>query len=1047
MNKDSKSEAAILRQKAEELLKKRPLKSGIQVSESETLKLIHELEVHQIELEMQNEEIMLSKNQAKLATEKYAELYDFASSCYFTLSEKGNIIDLNLSGSEMLGKERSHLKNRSFNFFVSNDTRPIFNHFLGKVFKSKIKETCEVNFSNNGSLPMNAHLTGIVTKNGEQCLVTVIDITNRKRTEDSLWKSENQLYSIYNTIGDVIYHLAVKAEEEYRFISVNQVFYNVTGLSKEQVIGKMVNEVIPESSLTMVLGKYRQAINENSIIRWEETSDYPTGRLIGEVSILPVFDNKGNCTHLAGSVHDITERKRAEETLKKLSNAVEQTADIVFITNRDGIIEYVNPAFEKLTGYTKQEAVGKTPRILKSGSYSQAQYEHTWKTILSGLMFKKVMINKRKSGELFYTEQTITPVKDTQGSITHFVSTNRDITERKQAEDAMRESELKFRNYIDYAPHGVFVTDEMGNYIDVNTAASSITGYSKDELLSMKLFELIPEESMEIAARHFEKVFRVGFATGESPFIKKDRSIGYWSVDAVKLSDQRFLGFVVDLTKRKQAEEMLQESKVKYQAIFESTGTATFIIAEDTTIFMANKECYSITGYIPTDLVGQKWSQYIVSENLQEMLKNHQLRSQNPDLAPKKYEVKLVNKKGEKRDVILNVGMISGTKQSVVSISDITEGKRAEKAILQSEENFHRSISESPLGIRIVSVDGKTIYANKTFLDIFEFTRLEEFTNISAINRYTHESYAQHQERKEKRKNGHDVFDYEISIIRKNAEIRHVKVSRKEVLWNGIKHYQVINIDITEQKKLTIDLIEAKEHAEQSDRLKSAFLANMSHEVRTPLNSIIGFSQLLADPDFEEEQKNEFIQSIIINGNNLLTIISDIMDISKMESGEITIRKTQINVHKFVSTLKEQFTIQANEKKLELILNCIDTDEEAMVFTDQERLQQIFNNLVGNAVKFTEKGSIEISYHLRDKFVEFQIRDTGIGIPAEFHDKIFEHFRQVESEKTRKYGGNGLGLAISKKLVELMGGEIWLGSEPYKGSVFYFTLPTYYSES
>ena len=117
-----------------------------------------------------------------------------------------------------------------------------------------------------------------------------------------------------------------------------------------------------------------------------------------------------------------------------------------------------------------------------------------------------------------------------------------------------------------------------------------------------------------------------------------------------------------------------------------------------------------------------------------------------------------------------------------------------------------------------------------------------------------------------------------------------------------------------------------------------------------------------------------------------------------------------------------------------------------MVFSDQERLQQIFNNLVGNAVKFTEKGSIEMSYHLWDKFVEFQIRDTGIGIPAEFHDKIFERFRQVETATTRKYGGNGLGLAISKKLVELLGGEIWLGSEPDKGSVFYFTLPTHDSQ-
>ena len=249
-----------------------------------------------------------------------------------------------------------------------------------------------------------------------------------------------------------------------------------------------------------------------------------------------------------------------------------------------------------------------------------------------------------------------------------------------------------------------------------------------------------------------------------------------------------------------------------------------------------------------------------------------------------------------------------------------------------------------------------------------------------------------------------------------------------------------------EKEKRAAELVIAKEHAEQSDRLKSAFLANMSHEVRTPLNSIIGFSELLADPYFEEEQKNEFIQSIIISGNNLLTIISDIMDISKMKSGEIKIRNSQINVQKFISTIKEQFSFQAEGNKLELKLTIPDNDQETVILADADRLSQIFNNLVNNAIKFTVTGSIEIGYQTKGKMVEFFVKDTGIGIPAEYHDTIFERFRQVEIEKTRKYGGNGLGLAISKNLIELMGGRIWFESEPGKGSVFYFTLPTYNSE-
>jgi signal transduction histidine kinase len=238
----------------------------------------------------------------------------------------------------------------------------------------------------------------------------------------------------------------------------------------------------------------------------------------------------------------------------------------------------------------------------------------------------------------------------------------------------------------------------------------------------------------------------------------------------------------------------------------------------------------------------------------------------------------------------------------------------------------------------------------------------------------------------------------------------------------------------------------AKEHAEESDRLKSSFLANMSHEVRTPLNSIIGFSELLADPFFEEEQKSEFIQSIIMNGNNLMTIISDIMDISKMESGEILIRKSQINVQRFIFTVKDQFYIQCEAKKLKLKVTLPNNDIETVILSDPDRLRQIFNNLMSNAIKFTVTGSVEIGYHLKGKMVEFFVKDTGIGVPAEYHDVIFERFRQVEDSKTRTFGGNGLGLAISKNLVELMGGKIWLKSDSGKSSVFYFTLPAYIIE-
>lgn len=340
------------------------------------------------------------------------------------------------------------------------------------------------------------------------------------------------------------------------------------------------------------------------------------------------------------------------------------------------------------------------------------------------------------------------------------------------------------------------------------------------------------------------------------------------------------------------------------------------------------------------------------------------------------------------------------------------KGDEMPTEILDMNENAAKMLGYSVQKMKLINPADLELNVTKEKMD----KRIEELKSVGFSN---FETSLRH-------KDGHEVY----------AEIKVLIAfyAGRPILMN-------IARDITKRKSDELELLKAKEKAEESERLKSAFLANMSHEVRTPLNSIIGFSELLADPDYDEESKHEFIQHIIANGNSLLTIISDIMDISKMESHEITIRNTRINVQEFISTIKEQFDSQAAAKNIDFKLIIPENDDNPVIIADPDRLLQIFNNLVGNAIKFTDKGAIEISYHHRDKFIEFQISDTGIGISDEFHDKIFERFRQVETSLSRKYGGNGLGLPISKNLVELMSGQIWLESKPGKGSVFHFTLP------
>jgi signal transduction histidine kinase len=237
------------------------------------------------------------------------------------------------------------------------------------------------------------------------------------------------------------------------------------------------------------------------------------------------------------------------------------------------------------------------------------------------------------------------------------------------------------------------------------------------------------------------------------------------------------------------------------------------------------------------------------------------------------------------------------------------------------------------------------------------------------------------------------------------------------------------------------DLTKAKERAEQSDRLKSAFLANMSHEIRTPLNSIVGFADLLLDSDFDREQYADFAKIISNSGNSLLSIISDIMDISKIEAGQIKVFKSNFSVFQLVRQIHKQHSYVASEKGLELKMTLENGLETLVIESDENRIRQVLVNFIGNAIKFTTKGYVEIGAKVQDPVIRFHVKDTGIGIPQEYHNEIFDRFRQIEDANTRKYGGNGLGLAISKSLVELLGGQIGIESEQGKGSTFYFTVP------
>jgi PAS domain S-box-containing protein len=296
---------------------------------------------------------------------------------------------------------------------------------------------------------------------------------------------------------------------------------------------------------------------------------------------------------------------------------------------------------------------------------------------------------------------------------------------------------------------------------------------------------------------------------------------------------------------------------------------------------------------------------------------------------------------------------------------------------------------------------------------------------------------------KKVKKNLSDPVILELEMFNKNKKNiwTEVKVS---ILYDDLKKpigFLGATRDITERKKVENELILAKEKAEESNRLKSAFLANMSHEIRTPMNGILGFANLLKNKKISNLKKGKYIKLIEKSGNRMLDIINDLINISKIEAGQMDIKKSIVNISYLMKNLLEFFEPEAKEKELQVNLILPGPEDDLTINTDEEKVYAVLSNLLKNAIKFTNQGYIDFGYNLKSNIIVFFVRDSGIGIAKNKQSVIFERFAQEEFKISHAYEGVGLGLSISRAFVQLLGGEIWLESKKGEGSAFYFSLP------
>ncbi len=877
------------------------------------------------------------------------------------------------------------------------------------------------------------------------------EIEERKHKEVLLRESERQISLIYDTVGDVIFNLKVEGKGSYIFTSVNQCFFKTTGLQANQIIGKRVHEIIPEPSLTLVLEKYAEAIRERKILRWEETSLYPTGELIGEVSIAPVFDDALNCISLVGSVHDITERKRTEEALIASEHLFQTLAIVspvgVFRTHHDGYTTYVNPKWCQISGLSSDDALGfgwlkavhPDDREKLSNEWQESTKDH--KASYSEYRFL------HSDGTITWVMGQAIPETNSENQIVGYVGTITDITERKVAEEALFESEEKYRTLVTQSPDGIFILDLSGSFISVNKSMCDQLKYTEEELYTKKLWDLVPQQYLILHKDRLANILKgekVSIAA-EYEVIGKDGIVHSVEVlSAPYFQGKKIIGLqgiARDITERKRTEEKIREKDIQFRKLSSNMPDLIFQFTRrpDGTycVPIASKGIKNIFGCSPEDVLEDfaPIAKVIFPEDASRVISEIEYSAKHLTFFTCEFRVQIPGKSiqwiySNSTPEKLPDGSITWYGFN----TDITARKHAEEEITMLAHSL-RSINEC---VSITDIENKILFVNESFLKTYSYNKNELVgKHISIINSLNNPTSIVKEILPSTIRG---EWQGELWNKRKDGTEFPVYLSTTTIYDKDSKPLGLIGvaIDITERKRAEKELIDAKEKAELSDKLKSEFLAQMSHEIRTPLNAIVGNVDYLKDAFSEKVDLDtrESFDSIDLSSKRIIRTVDLILNVAEFQTSGYEPHLVKVDLNSEVlKKLYEEHLLLAQKKGLELIYKC--EVKEVKVLADEYSITQTFANLIDNAIKYTKKGKVEIllKKNKNDNII-VEIKDTGIGISKEFRKQLFKPFVQEEQGYTRSYDGSGLGLTLVKNYCDINKAIIEVESEKNVGSTF-----------
>jgi PAS domain S-box-containing protein len=906
-------------------------------------------------------------------------------------------------------------------------------------------------------------------------LATITDVTERKKQEEELQKLSFVAQKTDNAV--------IILDEQVKIEWVNEGFEKMTGYSSKEAVGKKIGVLLEGTAYT---NSFEEELKANAIQNKASLYEIPGYKKNKQLywrstSITPFLGSDGLWKYIVIE-SDITEQKRIADVIKE-SEALAVAKELVErsekrLTEAQGI---ANIGYWELNHITGEEVWSQqlyrifetTPELRTPSEENFLNYLHIEDRERAHASYLKLVETQKPyhityrlllpNGKLKYVNERCRAEFDENGQAWRSIGTIQDITEQKIGEDNLRKSlkEIQDLKYaLDQSAMVLTITKDA-KIITANTNFCSTSQYTEAELIGCD-FQMTDSNyhSKWFLRNLWDTVERGDVWKGELKNKTKDNTY-YWVDTAVIpfVDEQGIISqYVViqrDITEKKRLEEELEQSNeaefaklyqqqqlhiaeieersAELDRFFNLSIDMISVVTPGGYIKRINPAFSKASGYTKSDLFSEPLVNLIHPDDLKET-RNQFARLMEGDNIMN-FENRCRTKNNEYRWMSWRI-VLDKEKQLIYSITrDITEERNATKKI----EDLTYTLDQTAI-VMIVDRDEKIISVNDKFCEISGYDRSDVIGKHHEILDSFHHSDAFWKKLMGTIGSG-EIWQGEIKERAKDGSFYWTHTSSVPFLSTDgeIVQYIVIQTDITERKRLEEDLRQAKEEAIKNAKIKEDFLANMSHEIRTPMSGVLGFSRLLLQTSMDTTQRN-YAQSIYGSAENLLVVVNDILDVSKIESGKFQLDEIEFDLRERIEDSLSILKVDIGKKQLELIVE-VDPLIPRKVLGVPDRLSQILINLVGNAVKFTKYGTIHLSVMKVDDALYFEVMDTGIGIASDKLDAIFETFTQAESYTTREYGGTGLGLSISKKLVLLMGGEIGVKSKPGEGSIFHFSLP------